>query len=208
MSFYRSLAPSIASELAYVLVSDGSTMQYYTIHVLTASEDDFARRLLPVLGAGRLIVPQKMMPIRRRGKNTQKLMPVFPGYVFIESEDILGELEPYWMIRRTPGFIRFLRESSAPTPLSDRDVLLLRRFISFGEYADTSKVTFDENERIVVLEGPLKGLEGHIVKVNRRKGRAKILLDMYGEAFPIDLGFEVVERVTTGGGAANEEERA
>jgi transcriptional antiterminator NusG len=112
------------------------------------------------------------------------------------------------MIRRTPGFIRFLRESSAPTPLSDRDVLLLRRFISFGEYADTSKVTFDENERIVVLEGPLKGLEGHIVKVNRRKGRAKILLDMYGEAFPIDLGFEVVERVTTGGGAANEEERA
>ncbi|MGA2545114.1 MAG: antiterminator LoaP [Rectinemataceae bacterium] len=183
-------------------------MQYYTIHVLTTFEDDFARRLIPVLGPGRLIIPKKMIPIRRGGDTIKNLMPVFPGYIFIDSEDILGELDAYWTIRKTPGFIRFLRDSSSPTPLSDHDVLLLRRFISFGEYADTSKVTFDEHDRIVVLEGPLKGLEGQIIKVNRRKGRAKVLLDMYGEAFPIDLGFEVVERVKGGGGTANEEYRA
>jgi transcription termination/antitermination protein NusG len=183
-------------------------MQYYTIHVMTADEDDFARRLLPALGPGRLIIPKKLMPIRRKGKNLKKLMPVFPGYVFIESEDILDELDTFWAIRRTSGFIRFLRESASPTPLSDRDVSLLRRFMSLGEYADTSKVTFDENDRIVVLEGPLKGLEGLITKVNRRKGRAKIRLDMYGEAFPIDLGFEVVERVKGGGGAGDEEQRS
>jgi transcription termination/antitermination protein NusG len=209
-------------------------MQYYTMHVLTGSEDEFARRLVPELGQGRLILPKKKMPIRRRGKVIQDLLPVFPGYIFIQSEDILAELdvywtirrtagfirflrqsrEPtlaeldvYWTIRRTAGFIRFLRQSREPTPLSERDVNMLRRFISFGEYADTSKVTFDENDRIVVLEGPLKGLEGQIVKVNRRKGRAKILLDIYGESFPIDLGFEVVERVKGGGGAGDEEQR-
>jgi transcriptional antiterminator NusG len=183
-------------------------MQYYTIHVLTTFEDDFARRLQPTLGQGRLIVPKKMLPIRRGGTTIQRLLPVFPGYIFIESEDILAELHEYWTIRRTPGFIRFLRQSSAPTPLSERDVQLLRRFMSFGEFADTSKVSFDENDRIVVLEGPLKGLEGQIIKVNRRKGRAKVLLDMYGESFPIDLGFEVVERVKGGGSASNEEGRA
>lgn len=183
-------------------------MQYYTIQVLTSSEDDFARRLLAQLGPGRLIVPKKMMPIRRGAKKLKELSPVFPGYVFIESESILEELDAYWRIRKTPGFVRFLRESSSPTPLSARDVLLLRHFISFGDFADTSKVTFDENDRIVVLEGPLRGLAGRIVKVNRRKGRAKVLLDMYGESFPIDLGFEVVERVKGGGGGVNEESRA
>ncbi len=191
-----------------MLVCADPAMQYYTIHVLTSSEDDFTRRLQPLLGLRRLVVPKKMMSVRRRGKTIQELSPVFPGYVFIESENILGELDTYWIIRKTPGFVRFLRESSSPSPLSARDVLLLRHFISFGEYADTSKVTFDENDRIVVLEGPLKGLEGHIVKVNRRKGRAKILLDMYGEQFPIDLGFEVVERVKDGGGAGDEESGA
>jgi transcription termination/antitermination protein NusG len=183
-------------------------MQYYTIHVLTSAEDDFARRLQPIIGEGRLIVPKKKMPVRRRGRIIHELSPVFPGYVFIESESILDELEAYWRIRKTPGFVRFLRESSAPTPLSPRDVSLLRHFISFGEYADTSKVSFDEDDRIVVLEGPLKGLEGHIVKVNRRKGRAKVLLDMYGEQFPIDLGFEVVERVKNEGGTGDEESGA
>jgi len=180
-------------------------MQYYTIHVLTASEEDFVSRLAPILGAQRLLLPKKKLPIRRRGKVSQVLKPVFPGYVFIESDDILTELGTFWAIRRTPGFIRFLRESAAPSPLSEHDVGLLRRFISFGEYADISKVSFDENDRIVVLEGPLKGLEGQIIKVNRRKGRAKVLLDLYGAAFPIDLGFEVVERVKSGGEAVYDE---
>jgi transcriptional antiterminator NusG len=189
----------------YVLVSDRPPMQYYAIHVLTDSEDDFSRRLAPIIGKDRLIIPKKLLAIRRKGITRKVLMPVFRGYVFIQSDNILEELDVFWAIRHTQGFIRFLRESSAPSPMSERDLALLRHFISLGEYADTSKVTFDENDRIVVLEGPLKGLEGHIVKVDRRKGRARIILDMYESQFPIDLGFEVVERVKTGGGAANEE---
>jgi transcriptional antiterminator NusG len=174
-------------------------MQYYAIHVLTKTEDDFARRLQPVVGKDRLIIPKKLLTIRRRGVSRKELSPVFPGYVFIKSEDILAELDTYWVIRRTQGFIRFLRESSAPSPLSDMDLRLLRHFISFGEFADTSKVTFDADDRIVVLEGPLKGLEGHIVRVDRRKKRARIVLDMYESKFTVDLGFEVVERVKSGG---------
>jgi transcription termination/antitermination protein NusG len=191
-----------------MLVSRDRNMRYYTIHVLTGSEGDFARRLLPILGKDRLIIPKKLMPIRRRGVTRKELQPIFPGYIFLQSEDILGESAAYWAIRRTEGFIRFLRESASPTPLSERDLGLIRHFISFGEFADTSKVTFDENDRIVVLEGPLKGLEGHIVKVNRRKGRAKILLDIYDSPYPIDLGFEVVERLKSGGGEGHEEPRA
>jgi transcriptional antiterminator NusG len=183
-------------------------MQYYTIHVLTGSEDDFIRRLLPVLGQDRIILPKKLMQIRRKGVMIKEIQPLFPGYLFLQSEDILGEMDVYWAIRRTDGFIRFLRESAAPSPLSERDLGLIRKFISFGKYADTSKVTFDENDRIVVLEGPLTGLEGHIVKVDRRKGRAKVLLDLYDAAFPIDLGFEVVERVKSGGGIGHEESGA
>jgi transcriptional antiterminator NusG len=104
--------------------------------------------------------------------------------------------------------VRFLRESPHPTPLSDRDLSLIRHFISFGECADTSKVTFDEHDRIVVLEGPLKGLEGRIEKVDRRKRRARVRLDLYDASFPIDLGFEIVERVASGGDKNHEEFRA
>jgi transcriptional antiterminator NusG len=56
-----------------------------------------------------------------------------------------------------------------------------------------SKVRFDEKNRIVVIDGVMKGLEGNIVKVDRRKGRAKIRLDIYDNSFLIDLSFEAIE---------------
>ena len=184
-------------------------MQYYTIQVITGSEDDFIRRLSPLLGPERLMLPKKLMPIRRRGEERKEFQPLFPGYLFFKSEDILDENDIYWAIRKTDGFIRYLRESVSPSPLPERDLALIRQFISFGKYADTSKVTFDENDRIVVLEGPLSGLEGRIVKVNRRKGRAKVVFDFYDTEYPVDLGFEVVERVKkSGGGTGNEESRS
>jgi transcription termination/antitermination protein NusG len=183
-------------------------MQYYTIHVLTDEESDFERRLLPVLGSDRLIVPKKTVSIRRRGVTRKEIKPVFPGYVFLRSEDILKELDIYWKIRRTDGFIRFLKQSPSPTPLSEADLSLLSHFISFGECADTSKVTFDENDRIVVLEGPLKGLEGRIDRVDRRKKKARIVIDMCKSQFHIFLGFEVVERIKSGGGEVHGESRA
>jgi transcription termination/antitermination protein NusG len=180
-------------------------MQYYTIHVMTGSEDDFVHLLAPQVGRDRFVVPKKLMNLHRRGGIHKVMSPVFPGYVFFKSEDIKAELDTRWIIRRTLGFIRFLRQSSDPTPLSEKDLTLLRHFISFGEVADISKVIFDENDKIVILEGPLKGLEGRITKVDRRKGRARVILDMYESRFPIDLGFEVVERVKTGGADVHEE---
>jgi transcriptional antiterminator NusG len=182
-------------------------MQYYAIHVRTNSENDFRQRFIQKCADGKLFVPTRMLTIRRMGKNVKQFAPVFPGYVFVESEDIRADLDTYWVLRKTPGFIRFLNDNTAPTPLNERERHLLRHFMSFGEYADTSKVTFDENDRIVVLEGPLKGLEGKIVKVNRRKGRAKVSLDMCKTGFLIDLGFEAVERVEVKGGEIHEDDR-
>ena len=182
-------------------------MQYYAIHVLTRGEDDYRRRVESSLDGRTIFVPKRALPVRRLGKVKKEMLPVFPGYVFVESENILADLDFYWLLRHTTGFIRFLRDNIAPSPLNDRERLLLRHFMSFGDYADTSKVAFDDNDRIVVISGPLKGLEGQIVKVNRRKGRAKVALDICETGFLIDLGFEAVEKATAKGGGEHEDQR-
>ena len=58
---------------------------------------------------------------------------------------------------------------------------------------EKSKVIFDENKRIRVIHGALKGLEGKIVKVDRRKQRAKVALTLYEDSFLIDFGFDLLE---------------
>jgi transcriptional antiterminator NusG len=174
-------------------------MLYYAIQVKTTKEADFVHRLEQRMAdsddpPSRFFIPKRLMAIRRSGmqKPVNKLYPVFPGYVFMETEELTGHER--WLVRHTEGYYRFLKSSYDPTPLTDVDKRLLLHFISFGEYADISKVSFDENDRIVVLEGPMKGLEGSIVKVDRRRGRAKIALDLFKNGFLVDFSFEVVEK--------------
>ena len=140
-----------------------------------------------------LYFPQRCLDIRRGGRIKPSRLAVFPGYVFLEmseDDDILGY---QWAFRRTKGFYRFLRSNQDIAPLQNRDLELVLHFIkNVGPLAGVSKVFFNENSHIVVIAGPLSGLEGRIVKVDKRKGRAKIKLDLYGDSFCIDMAFEVL----------------
>jgi transcriptional antiterminator NusG len=138
-----------------------------------------------------LLFPRRKLIIRKKGKRQESLAPIFPGYLFLQSDSVPPRL--HWAIRRIPGFIRFLETNQNVRPLVGRDRELLLHFLQFGEVVERSQVTFDENKRIQVVSGPLKGLEGLIVRVDKRKGRAKIRLDMYKDSFLVDLGFEIIE---------------
>jgi transcriptional antiterminator NusG len=171
-------------------------MNYYALQVKTRAEENFIRlfsraNVTHQTTQFRLIFLKRAMPVKKAGIIQKKLEPIFPGYIFLESESFSNAIR--WAIRTMPGFFRFLPETRSPKPLEGRDLATLKHFLSFGNVAERSIVRFDDNDRIVVQEGPLKGLEGRIVKVDKRKGRAKVKLDMYDEAFLIDLAFEVLD---------------
>ncbi len=169
-------------------------MEYYAIQVLTRHEDDFARDLARVAGDGvDIVVPKRAMPIRRGGKTKQELLAVFPSYVFVGLENRNAFPELHWKVKRTRYFTRILPNNQTQKPLAGADLRLLNHFMAHGRRADISKVKFDVDNRIVVVEGPLKGIEGFIVKVDRRKGRAKVRLAMCENSFAFDLAFSEVE---------------
>ena len=135
--------------------------------------------------------PRRVLYIKKKGIRRKVDAPVFPGYIFLGINDL--SLPLCWRLRTMPHFYQFLPNNRNPLPLAGNDLSLLRHFLSFGEVTAPSKVYFDTNARICVVEGALKGLEGKIIKVDRRKQRAKVLLDMYTDSFPIDLAFDVIE---------------
>jgi transcriptional antiterminator NusG len=170
-------------------------MNYYAIQVRTRAENKFIKLFKALHPHITLPVyfPQRRLDIRRKGKVTPSMSAVFPGYIFIEADSDENILAYQWEFRRTEGFYRFLRSNQEITPLADRDLELVLHFIkNAGPVAGKSRVYFNENSRIVVVEGPLAGLEGRIIKVDKRKGRAKVSLDLYNDSFAIDLAFEVI----------------
>jgi transcription termination/antitermination protein NusG len=178
-------------------------MNYYAIQVLTRQENKFltlARNALSRLeneGAeveGSLLWPRRKLKIRKRGRTREEQTPIFPGYIFWQAGDIVPEV--YWTFKRTGGFIRFLKSNQDIEPLSGPSKRLLLHFLDYGEIVGSSNVVFNDGDRITVMDGPMKGLEGKIKKVDKRKGRAKIELTMYEESFLIDFAFDIINKVT------------
>jgi len=170
---------------------------YYVVQIKTGFESKYMRLLAPWLEQRdeRLLWPRRTLRIRKKGRYRDAQVSVFPGYLFLETEKLTEEI--YWVLRRTNGFLQFLPENQRAEPLTGDDERLLRHFLSFGEVLEKSRVYFDENKRIRVVHGALKGLEGKIVKVDRRKRRARVALQLYEDSFLIDFGFELLEPTET-----------
>jgi transcriptional antiterminator NusG len=168
-------------------------MPFFAVQIWTGDEGRFlsiaAKRVKGV--DARFYWPRRSLRIKRGGSWKESLAPIFPGYMFIRAESIGPEL--YSVLKGAPGFLRFLLSNDNIVPLERSDQELLSHFLGFGEVVDKSLVYFDENKRIRVVSGPLKGLEGRVVRVDRRKGRAKVRLEMYRDSFEIDFGFESME---------------
>ena len=176
-------------------------MNYFVLQVMTGEEQKFIKLAEYNLNTQRIagaesikfIWPKRKLTIRRRGKLTDKTESIFPGYLFIQTEHVDPDL--YWALKRTSGFIRFMKSNQDIEPIRNNDKKLLLHFLSFGEIVEKSRVWFDKDNLIRVVSGPMKGLEGRIIKVDRRKKRAKIKLSLYDESFKIDFGFEILEKV-------------
>jgi len=172
-------------------------MPFYAVQIWTGSEFRFLAAARRAAGEdAALIWPRRSLRIRRAGIWRDSLAPVFPGYLFVQAPAIGNDL--YASLRGAPGFLRFLPSNDNILALGLKDQQLLSHFLAFGEIVDKSIVTFDENRRIRVVSGPLKGLEGRIVRVDRRKGRARVKLELYENSFEIDFGFEALESALEG----------
>jgi transcriptional antiterminator NusG len=178
-------------------------MTYYAIQVKTRNEERFIKLYKSRVSSGfEMYFPKRQLEIRRGGKQRMEISPIFPGYVFFEltPEDALDSapaadiVHHLWELRRVEGFYRFLRSNDDICSLQGKVLETVAHFIqTVGSVAGVSRVYFDADARIVVKDGPLSGLEGQIIKVDRRKKRAKVKLDLYDDSFTVDLAFELIE---------------
>jgi len=103
------------------------------------------------------------------GRRPQYEVPLFPGYVFCRSTpDAAG------LIVTTPGIVRVLGIGNRPQPISDSEIATLRTVLSSG-FALQAWPRLEPGDRIVITQGPLRGIEGVLM---RRKGRSQLVVSV------------------------------
>jgi len=116
----------------------------------------------------------------------------FPGYLFFETE----EVDPKKLIKLAgfAGFLRFLPSSTEINPLSRKDLNIVTSLLQFGSTIGIVPVSFDENDRIIIQDGPFKNISGKVIAVNRRNKRVNIELDFMNGIKVIGLSYEEVNK--------------
>ena len=127
--------------------------------------------------------------MRTRGGSDYK-EPLFPGYIFMETKELLRSSVE--QLKKVKGFYHFLFDNAAPQKLQGNDLEYFFAFRQNGEVLGLSKAKFDENQRIIIIDGPLKGFEGKIIRVNRRCKRVTVEIDMFGYNKKVDLCYSDV----------------
>lgn len=169
--------------------TDRQWPNWYVIHCFTGKEDE-VRSKVKGTDIIKAIVPRRMMKERRKGVWRMIERVIFPGYVFVEAE---MTPQAYYDIRCIPGVMRILGGTGRPQPLPEDEVSLLIKLAQDGEPLGLSEV-FVEGEKVTVISGPLKGLEGKIVKLDARRFRAKVNISIIGQPRIVELAANVIEK--------------
>jgi len=115
---------------------------------------------------------------------------VFPGYLFIQTEQV-DQLQHE--LRRFPEMTTLLHHDGKIISLTKEEENILYALYGKGECIGMS-YGVQVGDRIEVKEGPLKGHESLIRKVDRHKRRVYIEIELWGSVKEVELGMEIVEK--------------
>jgi transcription termination/antitermination protein NusG len=166
--------------------------EWYALFVKTGSERAIQGKL-KYLDFDELSfhVPCREMRIRSNGKWVMDLQPMFPGYILAKGRITNSS---YSKVRQLNDVYTWICDEGGPLHIHPEEVALLRLLTDTDDVIRLSRVMY-EGQRISVVDGPLKGLEAIIRKVDRRKGRVKIALSVFGNEKLVDISVEDVEGI-------------
>ena len=98
-----------------------------------------------------------------------------------------------------PGYLIAVTDGETFTPLDDKDKAWICAFTEEGNRTVEMSMGVIEGDRVVVTSGPLRGHEGWIKSVNRRKSLAFLEVEMFGRKLKTKVGLGIVARRPSAG---------
>lgn len=171
--------------------------RWYIVHTYSGHEDKVAKSLkqrVHSLGYENKIF-DILVPVRNtikvsQGKKETVKEKIFPGYVLVKM--ILDD-ETWLLVRTTQGVTAFIGASNKPTPISEKEVEAIQKFMKVEE--PLYKATFSVGEAVKIIDGPFADFLGTIESIDETKGKLKVLVSIFGRETPVELDFLQVAKL-------------
>ena len=166
---------------------------YYCIWVRTGFENKFIEKIqslfdsIPEEQNGKLHCLGKQMRLR---SGREYIEPLIPGYIFWKTDNLSRVQD----IRDEEGFIDFLPNDNGIKPLSVKDTELVTSFLRYGSVIPIINVQFDVNDRVVIVDGLFKGMEGFVSDVNRSNKRINFEVTLMSGKRILSLSYQELQK--------------
>ena len=128
--------------------------------------------------------------IDKSGKRKIKPVKVYPGYLLVQ---MIMDDETWYIVRNTPGVLGFVGPSGKATPLTEEEVNKILKRVTEEEAKE--KLSFGIHDRVRILIGPFKNMEGTVESIDEGKGTAKVVLKMFGREMPVEIQSEYIQKI-------------
>lgn len=167
---------------------------WYVVQVRTGTEHSICRQcdanVSPKI-LERCFIPYYEEKKRIRGSWTVQQKLLFPGYVFMITENIE---ELYLQLKQVIGLTKLIGTGEEIVPLSEEERDFLLGFGGEDQIVEMSEGII-EGSQVKVLSGPLMGREGLIRKIDRHKRKAYLEVEMFGRVQMVQVGLEITMKM-------------
>lgn len=177
--------------------SDKEKGSWYVIHTYSGHENKACEALKQRVAAMNLsakifesVVPTRNIVVVRHGKKEDTKEKIFPGYILVRME--LDD-ESWLAVRTTPGITAFVGTGNKPTPISDKEVEAIMKFMKLD--APKFKTKFSIGEAVKIIDGPFADFLGTVESIDEAKGKIKVLVSIFGRETPVELDFLQVTKL-------------
>lgn len=177
--------------------SPSDDAKWYIVHTYSGHENKVAKSLkqrLESMGFENrifdIIVPVRDTVKVSGGKKETIKEKIFPGYVLVKM--ILDD-ESWLLVRTTQGVTAFIGAGNKPTPISDKEVQAIQKFMATEE--PLYKTAFVTGEAVKIVDGPFTDFLGTIDNIDEAKGKLKVLVSIFGRETPVELDFLQVSKL-------------
>lgn len=170
--------------------------KWYVVHTYSGYEKKVAdniEKIIEAKGWGDIIteikVPTEMVTELKNNKERKVEQKLFPSYVFIKM--VLND-DTWYAVKNTRGVTGFVGAGSKPKPLTKEEMLQFA-VVNEKKYVD---LDFNEGNKVIIVNGPLEGYEAVVESVQKDKGTAKVLVNMFGRKTAAEVEFKNLKTFT------------
>lgn len=171
--------------------------QWFVIHTYSGQETRAAEQLrqrVESMGLDNqvleILIPTQEKIEIRSGKKQKVKERIFPGYLLVRM--ILTD-QSWLAVRTTPGVTGFVGIGDKPTPLADKEVKAIQKFMAME--APKFKAKFSVGEAVRITDGPFADFLGTVNEIDETRGKLKVLVSIFGRETPVELDLLQVTKI-------------